>query len=186
MNHFYQNIQGWFTFPTFYSEIVKKAENKHHFVEVGTWKGTSAAYMAVEIINSKKEIKFDCVDTWQGDSSISSVYDEPLLNTPGALYEHFLKNIEPVKDYINPIRMTSVEAAKQYKDKSLNFVFIDGAHDYESVKNDLIAWLPKVEKNGILSGHDYAHIPVQQALKDVLNSGYFYFGENVWVYNVNK
>ena len=24
----------------------------------------SAAYMAVEIINSEKNIKFDCVDTW--------------------------------------------------------------------------------------------------------------------------
>lgn len=53
------------------------------------------------------------------------------------------------------VRASSLEAAKLVPDGSLDFVFIDGAHDYESVKEDIHAWYPKVRMGGILSGHDY-------------------------------
>lgn len=49
----------------------------------------------------------------------------------------------------------STEAAKTFPDGSLDFVFIDGAHDYESVVADIHAWYPKVKHGGIFSGHDY-------------------------------
>lgn len=51
--------------------------------------------------------------------------------------------------------MDSISASKRFKNNSLDFVFIDAAHDYESVKADILAWLPKVKNNGILAGHDY-------------------------------
>ena len=66
MNHFYEQIQGWFDFEDLYSDVVKTFPEESHFVEVGSWKGKSASFMAVEIHNSKKQIKFDCVDTWNG------------------------------------------------------------------------------------------------------------------------
>jgi hypothetical protein len=50
---------------------------------------------------------------------------------------------------------TSVEAAKDVPDGSLDFVFIDALHEYEHVKEDIHTWYPKVRKGGILSGHDY-------------------------------
>jgi len=49
----------------------------------------------------------------------------------------------------------SVEAAKLVEDESLDFVFIDGNHFYEYVRDDIRAWYPKVRLGGILSGHDY-------------------------------
>lgn len=186
MEHIYQNIQGWFTFPTFYSGLVQQAKDGYHFVEVGAWKGKSAAYLAVEIANSGKKIQFDCVDTWEGDTSITSSFHEPLLEQPNALYEHFLKNIEPVKEFINPIRETSVKASKQYKDASLNCVFIDGAHDYKNVYQDISAWLPKIKPGGILSGHDYFHPPIQQALEEILGETFSHIGEDVWIHKVKK
>ena len=182
MDHFYTNIQGWFTFPRFYAQIVNESKDFYHFVEVGAWKGKSSVYMAVEIANSNKKIKFDCVDTWEGDLDITASMDEPLLKIPDGLYKHFLTNIEPVKDYITPIRNTSVNASKLYEDASLDFVFIDGAHDYDSVKTDIIHWLPKIKKGSILAGHDYKHLPVKQALSDTLSSGFADYGEDVWFY----
>jgi hypothetical protein len=72
----------------------------------------------------------------------------------GTLYDEFIKNIEPVKHIVTPVKMPSVEAAKLYEDKSLFFVFIDGSHLYEAVKEDILAWLPKVKSGGFIGGHD--------------------------------
>lgn len=52
-------------------------------------------------------------------------------------------------------RMTSVEAAAKVQDHSLDFVYIDARHDYESVKEDVGAWCSKVRPGGIMAGHDY-------------------------------
>ena len=60
VEHFEAKIAGWFTFPNFYRLLVEQAKENFHFVEVGTWKGKSAAFLAVEIINSGKTIHFDC------------------------------------------------------------------------------------------------------------------------------
>jgi len=49
----------------------------------------------------------------------------------------------------------SVSAAQQFDDRSLDFVYIDADHSYESCLADIDAWHPKVRVGGILSGHDY-------------------------------
>ena len=82
MDHYYKDVQGWFTFPILYSWIVDKLKDNSHIVEVGAWLGQSVTYMGVEIINSGKTIKFDCVDTWEGSSEC--VNEDGLLSTAGA------------------------------------------------------------------------------------------------------
>ena len=37
----------------------------------------------------------------------------------------------------------------------VDFVFIDAEHTYEGVRDDIIAWSPKVRPGGIIAGHDY-------------------------------
>ena len=180
MEHFYQNIHGWFTYPRLYQNIVNKFPTDSHFVEVGVWKGKSAAYMVVEIINSGKNIKFDCVDTWKG--SEEHVNDLSIIND--TLYQEFISNMEPVKGYYNAIQKPSLEAVLDYEDESLDFVFIDAAHDYENVKADIIAWLPKVKKGGVIAGHDYAWGPeVQRAVNEVIGKDNISQGEGCWMYD---
>lgn len=53
------------------------------------------------------------------------------------------------------VRKESVEAAKDFEDDSLSFVYLDGDHSYLSVTADIIAWFPKVRKGGIFCGHDF-------------------------------
>jgi len=53
------------------------------------------------------------------------------------------------------IRKSSVDAAKDIPDGSLDFVFIDADHSYEGCKADILAWKPKLKPGGLLSGHDY-------------------------------
>jgi hypothetical protein len=171
MEHFYKNIHGWCDLALIdtYIDAVKNNGDGSHFVEVGTWKGMSAAFMCVEIINSGKKIRFDCVDPWTGseEHQKGKMYeDKDVLN--GTLYETFLKNMEPVKGHYNPIKLPSVDAAKLYEDESLDFVFIDGAHDYDNVRKDIEAWLPKVKKGKMLTGHDWSVGGVKRAVTDTL------------------
>jgi len=55
------------------------------------------------------------------------------------------------------MRMTSLEASQQVENGSLDFVYIDGDHRFDSVMMDIILWAPKVRKSGIVAGHDYYH-----------------------------
>jgi len=52
-------------------------------------------------------------------------------------------------------KTTSNNFNSQVEDESLDFVYIDGNHSYESCKNDIEMWLPKIKKNGYIGGHDY-------------------------------
>ena len=53
------------------------------------------------------------------------------------------------------IKATSMDALKEFKDDSLDFVFIDGNHEYRHVVDDIDEWSRKVRKGGIVMGHDY-------------------------------
>jgi hypothetical protein len=53
--------------------------------------------------------------------------------------------------------MTSKEASQLFADNSIDGIFIDAAHEYEAVKEDLELWYPKVKSGGYFCGHDYSH-----------------------------
>jgi hypothetical protein len=155
MEHFYKKIQGFFNYENVYRKVIEEVSDNAHFVEIGVWKGKSVCFAAVEILNSGKNIKIDAVDNFEGSPGESLIItkDDDLL--AGKLYDVFLKNIEPVKDIIRPVRMNSVDAAKLHADKSLDFVFIDGLHSYEACISDIRSWLPKVKIGGYIGGHDF-------------------------------
>ncbi len=174
MDHFYEKIEGFFNYEEVYRKVIEECPEDSHFVEIGCWLGKSVCYAGVEIVNSGKKIMLDAVDSWQG----SAEQDLFSLTTikPDEIYDVFLKNIEPVNNVINPIKMLSVDAAKTYSDQSLDFVFIDGSHLYEDVKNDIIAWLPKVKRNGYIGGHDY-HEDVARAVNELIDE------KNIEIFN---
>jgi len=168
--HFFQEIEGWFTYADLYYSMVKRAEEGAHFVEVGAWLGKSAAYLATEIHNSGKNIKFDVVDHfWGSDEHTdpnSREYQPELSQDPDWLYNEFLKNTSRVNHIINTIRQPSLVAAELYEDESLDFVFIDAAHDYQSVLDDIVAWFPKVKTGAFICGHDITYHEVSRAVND--------------------
>ena len=143
IEHYWENDalfdENWFSYPNLYKKVVEDAPENSVFVEVGCWKGRSSSNLAVEIANSKKNITLYCVDTWKDDS----------------VYNKFIQNMLPVEKHYFPLRISSEEASKKFKDKSLDFVFLDAAEEYEDVKKDLNNWMPKIKPGGVLAGHDY-------------------------------
>jgi predicted O-methyltransferase YrrM len=151
MNHFYKEIQNWFNYERVFDLAIRKAEDGAKFVEIGVWKGGSTAYMGVEIYNSGKKIHYDAIDTFEGSREHGVV---------NGLYEEAIKNLRPIIDLnvVNIIKGHSIEVVNRYENESIDFCFIDGSHEYEDVKKDILAYLPKVKKGGILAGHDYDRI----------------------------
>ena len=69
------------------------------------------------------------------------------------LYEETKKRLEPYDCEI--IRKTSADAVKDFKDESLDFVYIDGNHQIKYIIEDIFEWSFKIKKGGCIAGHDY-------------------------------
>ena len=61
--------------------------------------------------------------------------------------------------------MFSNEAVKLIEDSSLAFLYVDGNHVYDAVKEDLELFYPKMKPGALIAGHDYtsSHFGVKQA-----------------------
>ena len=178
----YLDIPGWFDFPGVYDAVVQWAESGSVFVEVGCWFGKSTVYLASRIHESRKSITLYAVDTFEGSPD-----DEPMLavvrQNDGSILPAFQQNLQDagVFHLVRPIVSTSIEASKRFVDDSLSFVFIDGCHAYEAVRQDILSWLPKVKPSGVLAGHDFGtYASVARAVGEVL--GKVPVQENCWVY----
>lgn len=160
----YENIQGWFNYEDLFDMMIDRFDEAV-FVEIGAWKGKSAAYMGERIKDTGKNIKYYVIDHFKGnrDSDLHK-NDEDIINK--TLYKTFLKNIDPLIDYINVIKCSSNQGCIMFNNRSIDFLFIDGTHTYRAVKKDIKLWLPKVKK--IIAGHDYYLTGVNRAVNELI------------------
>ena len=154
------DIPGWFDFAEVYDHVAATLPTDGTFIEVGSWKGKSAIYLRDRLDDiGKKSATLICVDTFAGDPDTGQV----------DVWDEFRENCGSRK--ITKCRNESVAESKHQPDQSADGIFIDAAHDYENVKADIAAWLPKVKPEGFFGGHD---IDAPGVLKAVEESGIFY------------
>lgn len=128
------------------NEVRERCGENLAMVEIGSYAGESAEAWAKSGIFSS----ITCVDMWKNG------YDPYDPAAPTAeLAEKSFDRVAERYPVIHKMKTGSIEAASSFEDGSLDFVYIDADHRYESVKRDIKAWLPKVRKGGILAGHDY-------------------------------
>jgi predicted O-methyltransferase YrrM len=147
------NTDWWFNYMDFYKNVATK--NYNILVEVGVWKGHSISYLAKEFKNNNKTPKIYAVDLWEETYKWSD--NIKLRSQVPYLYDIYTENKKQngVNDMIIDLKGLSWEMANNFKDGEVDFVFIDADHTYESVVKDINAWLPKIKKGGMISGHDY-------------------------------
>jgi predicted O-methyltransferase YrrM len=104
--------------------------------------------------NWKPCTRFYLIDLWAQQQNYAAV-----ANVEDNVQQQYLQAAKTaVAAYQNKttfLQMTSLEAAGQLPDHSLDFVYIDARHDYCGVKEDLNAYWPKLRPGGILAGHDF-------------------------------
>lgn len=178
---YWENIEGIFTFELLYSNMVNKFHTNSVFVEIGTWKGRSAVYMAEKIKESGKNILFYTIDPFDGTGG---GYDNDLDVKNKSLFKTFENNIRPVQKFITPLVGFSFDLYSKFEDESIDFLFIDGDHRYEGIKKDLQLWFPKVKKGGVISGHDYNEpsCGVRQAVDEYFVFGAKPYAGGCWVF----
>jgi len=93
--------------------------------------------------------------------------------------------VERTKTYdnIQLITKTSDDAVNDFNDEVFDFIYIDGIHQYENVKQDIINYLPKVKNGGVIGGHDYGPSwpGVKQAVDEMFGQPDKVFKDTSWI-----
>lgn len=156
-----RDIGGWMGDDELH-HLASAAKRSRVFIEIGAWAGRSSRAIAD---NLPKDGVLYCADTWR--DADTGADDDIYLQFMANLSEHIASG------KVRPIRMDSLTAATTSRAMNVtaDCVFIDGAHDYATVKADIAAWLPLVKTGGVLCGHDYGvREGVTRAVDEILDA----------------
>lgn len=120
-------------------------------VEVGTYRADFAKWWLQHWPGT-----LVCVDAWTHFDNSPDILNHPQAEMDAA-YAEALMRLTPFEYRCAVKRMLSLDAAKLFADEGRSFdcVYLDAAHDYDSVVADISAWYPRVRHGGVLAGHDY-------------------------------
>ena len=144
--------------------ILKILQDKKYtgiFVEIGTWTGQ----FAETLLNNTHCTRLFCVDPYKHFDDLSYPdYINTQLQTGGDTYFYKTKSHleEQFGSRVTLVRKSSMEAVNDFQESSLDFVYIDGNHEYSHVLEDILAWFPKIKSGGILAGDDIYSRNIQE------------------------
>jgi len=117
--------------------------------EIGVNKGRFSEWICHQMRKNKPKLYL--VDPYKSYKEYSEYLDQAEMD---AFYES--AKVKLAKYNCEFVKKMSMEAVKDFNDNSLDFVYIDGNHDFQFVVNDIAEWSKKVKPGGIVSGHDYS------------------------------
>lgn len=98
------------------------------------------------------------IDPWEGfTEGFPTYYPAFDLETRDRLQDLDITRTSMAEfgDRVEFIVAKSEDVVDDFRDDSVGIVYVDGLHDYESVKRDIDNWYQKVRWGGIISGHDF-------------------------------
>ena len=149
------------------SEVVEKP---FVGVEVGVYKGENSACL----LDAFPSLHLIMVDLWKEWKP-----EEEYFHTRGGMgrksqedwnvvYSEAIKNTDQFDSRTTIYRMSSEKASSMVRNSSVDFVFLDAEHSFESVRKDMEFWIPKIRDRGLICGHDYGgtHRGVKKAVDE--------------------
>lgn len=156
------DLQGWRSVHPYLADAVS-AFRPRVVVEIGTWKGASALYLARTMAEHGVAGTVIAVDTWLG--AVDHWADESLFAELAtehgfpSLYRTFLANVvrEGMTDRVIPLPLDSVNAAEllRLRGVTADVIHLDAGHEEASVAADLRAWWPVLRPGGLFIADDY-------------------------------
>lgn len=144
-----ENIEGWLAEAEarLLYETVSNLKGDGAIVEIGSWCSKSLTYMTASALKSGLCNKIFSVDPFLTSK------DEP-----NGKYEKFVENLKNngIYDKITHIKEKSQIAGLSF-DEKIEFLFIDGFHKYDAVKQDFELFYPKIVEGGYVAIHDITY-----------------------------
>lgn len=144
-------------------------------VEIGVSGGASTAALLIRMPN----LTLYSIDPWlfidgaPFEAGLPQEIQDQGYNNAISISSHY-----PGKSFI--IRKKSDDAVNDVPD-IIDFLHIDGDHEYEQVIRDINNYMPKIRPGGIISGHDYILRPGVVKAVDELFMGRVKFGDDfIW------
>jgi hypothetical protein len=129
--------------------VLKFIKNNAVCVEVGVWKGDLSRHIAQLPIS-----ELHLIDPWQAINDVEGRLHNTEQEKLDRIYR-IVKRRFSFDKKVKLIRKFSAKAMLDFEDGSIDWVYIDGNHSYEFVKEDLNGWWPKLKSGGYLCGDDY-------------------------------
>ena len=153
----------------FFFEEIKKKQPKF-FLEVGVFHGVTARNVCELLYQiHKSDFKYIGLDLFEkNDENKSEIipntnFSNPLKN----IYFKYIKRVDPYtiqsvedllknfKNNVHLIKGNSNIILKKIDMSKIDYVFLDGGHEYETVKNDLTNCKEVLKNNGTILCDDY-------------------------------
>ena len=135
--------------------VCKRLPNKAKILEIGSFQGGSTLAIGNAIAGT--DIELYCLDPWSNylNQSDFSGFDRLKVSDDFRIINNFIKNTAFIGENLRMLRGKSNAFAGLLEGKGFDFIFIDGAHDYDSVRYDIKVAFSALKPGGLVCGHDY-------------------------------
>ena len=118
--------------------------------------GNDFKFTGVDLfINDTEHLKNECIPKTTFSNPLKSIYYRFIVKTDPYSQQSVNKLLKKFENNVNIIKGNSNEVLKKINLNEIDYVFVDGGHKYETVKNDLENLTQIVNNNGIILCDDY-------------------------------
>ena len=123
------------------SEMLSKLKKGGKIAEIGVAQGDFSEL----ILKTTAPDSLHLIDVWN-----SRIYSADLLKK---VTSRFKGLIDEGRILIH--RKLSIDASGDFEDDYFDWIYIDTTHSYDTTREELARYAPKVKLDGVIAGHDY-------------------------------
>lgn len=146
--------------------------------KIGVEVGVAAGVHAEILCQENPGLTLYGIDPWTQYHGYLDYLGETLAD----FYQQAQVRLKPYG--VRLMRKFSMDALDDFPDYSLDFVYLDGAHDFLNITQDICGWIRKVKNGGVLYGHDFKRSKNVQTyanhVQDVVSAYAYSHAINPW------
>ena len=153
---------------TFLEEVLNKKPKS--FLEIGVFHGVTARnvcellyqihgndfkYVGLDLFEKSDQNKFEVIPSTNFKNPFKKFYHQYIMRQDPYSIESVLNLLKKFKNQVHLIKGNSNQVLKKMDMSKIDFVFLDGGHEYNTVVNDLNSCIDVLKFNGSILCDDY-------------------------------
>jgi len=153
---------------TFLKEVLNKKPKS--FLEIGVFHGVTARnvcellyqihgndfkYVGLDLFEKSDQNKFEVIPSTNFKNPFKKFYHQYIMRQDPYSIESVLNLLKKFKNQVHLIKGNSNQVLKKMDMSKIDFVFLDGGHEYNTVVNDLNSCIDVLKFNGSILCDDY-------------------------------